>query len=57
MALPDTFHDKQVKLLSELFMERKGDKTLIKLDWCENIEMDIFEILDEILSCKRKKTN
>lgn len=54
MALPDTLHDKQVKLLSELFMERKGDKTLIKLDWCEDIEMGIFEILDEILSYKKK---
>lgn len=54
MVLPDTLHDKQVKLLAELFMERKGDKTLIKLDSYEDVEVGIFEILDEILSCKKK---
>ena len=54
MTLPDTFHDKQVKLLSELFMERKGDKKLMGLELCEDIEVGIFEILDQILDCKEK---
>ena len=54
MALPDALHDKQVKLLSELFMERKGDKKLMGLELCEDIEVGIFGILDEILSCKKK---
>lgn len=54
MTLPDTFHGKQVKLLSQLFMERKGDKKLIELELCEDMEFGIFEILDEILSCKKK---
>lgn len=49
MALPDALYDKQIKLLSELFMERKGDKKLIELNWCEDIEMGIYEILDSIL--------
>lgn len=55
MTLPDTLHDKQVKLLSELFMERKGDKKLIGLELCEDMELGIFEILDEILDCKEKE--
>lgn len=44
MTLPDTLHDKQVKLLSELFMERKGDKKLIGLELCEDMEFGIFKI-------------
>ena len=44
MTLPDTFHGKQVKLLSQLFMERKGDKKLIELELCEDMEFGIFKI-------------
>lgn len=54
IALPNTLHGMQVKLLSELFLERKGDKKLMRLELCEDMESGVFELLVPILEYAKK---